>query len=247
MTELESFDTLTDNLAQLTSGGIVGMNNEEIKEYRKKILALSKQCKTALSGTSTKEHVYDEAEISLYIQKVLEDGFNLIPTKLSSNESLIDAQHLVRWKHLIKGCTQHSEFSEDKFKIEALSYQRNAIENASTLHELRQAVRAMIGPLKMYREFINSPTTEYEFVSEEQLILENEQLTLELKEKTRMLAEITKLYDEPLKVRKDKLDLVASVEAYKQEHNCSDDDACAFFDISRSTLKRARKELTETA
>lgn len=244
---MESFDTLTSNLAEFTKQGISGMTDLEAKEYRKKILTLSKQCKTALSDTSTKNHDYDETEVSLYVQRVLEDGYNLQPTKLSSNESLIDAQHLTWWKELIKGCVQNSQFGETKFKIEALSYQRSAIENASTLHELRQAIRAMIGPLSMYREYNAPVELEYTLCTEEQLILENEQLNLELKEKTRMLSEITKLYDEPLKVRKGKIDLVASVEAYKEEHHCSDDDACSFFDISRSTLKRARKELTDMA
>jgi hypothetical protein len=238
------FDTLSIHLAQLTDINAQQLTEEQLTAHRKRILKLSKQCQEALGKTSTKEHDYDDAEVMHYVQDILEAGYSLKQTKLSANPNLIEAQHLTWWKHIIKACVQQSPFSEQSFKIDSLSVQRSAIEHSSTLHELRQNVRAMIGPLKMHRELTNKQDKiSYEVATYEQLLEENERLRLELEEKTRMLSEITKLYDEPLKGKKDKLDILKAVDEYKNEHSCSDDDACRFFDISRSTLKRMRKDV----
>lgn len=238
------FKQLSEKLSELTQYGVSGMSTTEVKEHRNKILALNKQCKEALAQTSLKEHNYDDSLVMNYIIKVLSAGYNLEETKLSHDKSLIDAQKLTRWKVLIKGCVQNSEFSYANFKIKELLYQRNAIEHSSTLHELRQNVKAIIGPLKMYREY-NKPEEgiEYEISTEDELLIEIEQLKKSLKEKERIISEITKLYDEPLIAKRDKLSTIQAIDAFKIEHNCNDEEACQVFNLSRSTLKRMRKEV----
>lgn len=241
-----TIDTLTTQLEALTQHGIVGMDDTQIKEHRKQILALTKQCNKALGATTQKEHNYDDDEVKKYIQLVLTNGDNLVHTKLSTNPELEDAQHLAWWKQLIKVCVQQSPFGADTFKVKALAYQRAAIEQSTTLHELRQSVKAMIGPLGLYREITAVPEPlEYELPTEEQLIIENEQLTLELTECKRMLSEITQLYDVSLTEHRSKQQVIDAVNNFKVEHSCSDEEACKVLNISRSTIKRMRKDVLE--
>lgn len=245
---MKDIKELAQELSKLTENGISGMSNAEVKEHRKAILALNKQCSKALADTSQKDHNYDSALVMSYIQEILKDGYNLVETKLSANQSLIDAQKLGRFKAMIKACVQQSEFSSSKFKIKELSYQRTEIEQSNTLHELRQNVKAMIGPLKMYREHTKEPEpTEYVLTTEDQLIVEVEQLKRELAEKNRIIAEITNLYDQPLLEYKTKLDTIKAIADFKTTHNCSDEEACKVFNISRATLKRMRAEVKEVS
>lgn len=243
----QSFETLSEHLTNLTEHGIQGMTDQQVLEHRKSILQLAKQVRYALASTSTKEHNYNDEDVMLYVQSVLTRGYALEATKLSHNTLFTDAQHLTWWKHIIKACVQESAFSTQQFKINALAYQRNAIEQSSTLHELRQAIKAMIGPLTMYREY-NTPEEpiEYDLATEEQLIVEIEQLTLELTECKRVIAEMTHIYNEPLIAKRDKQKTIDSIDAFKKEHNCTNEEACKVFDISVSTLKRMRKELLDS-
>ena len=244
---MSDFKDITQSLEELTKYGINGMSDGEVKEHRKAILAISKQCQKALAQTSQKEHKYDDALVVAYIQEILDRGFNLEETKLAYNKSFIEAQKLTRFKPLIKGCVQNSKFSYDSFKIKDLLHQRNNIEQSSTLHELRQNVKAMIGPLRMYRESIKEPEPiQYELTTEEQLIIEVEQLRQELAEKNRIIAEITKLYDQPLIELKSKEETIKAIADFKQQHNCNDEEACKVFKISRATLKRMRSEVKDS-
>lgn len=243
---MKDLKELSQTLAELTQYGIDGMSDDQVKEHRKSILALTKQCNKALAETSQKEHDYDDSLVMDYIQQVLSNGHNLIETKLAHNKKLIDAQKLGRFKSMIKACVQNSDFSHNKFKIKELAYQRNEIEQSNTLHELRQNVKAIIGPLKMHREYNKEPEAlEYALTTEDELIIEIEQLRLELAEKNRIIAEITNLYDQPLIDYKNKIDTVKSIDDFKIVHNCNDEEACKVFNISRSTLKRMRADVKE--
>lgn len=241
---METVEDLAAHLEVLNQQGVAGMDEQQIMEHRKNILALSKQCKKALGQTSLKEHVYNDEEVMLYVQEILERGYALEQTKLAHNKRFIDAQHLARFKHIIKKAVQHSGFSYKAFKIDALAYQRSAIEQSATLHQLRLNVKAMIGPLQMYREFTAEPEPiQYEWSSEEQLLLEIEELKVQVAENRRIVEEMTSLYNVVLAEHKDKLSTITAIDAFKQEHNCSDEEACKVFKLSRSTLKRMRKEI----
>lgn len=241
------FKQLSEKLSELTQYGVSGMSPTEVKEHRNKILALNKQCKEALAQTSLKEHNYDDSLVMNYIIKVLSAGYNLEETKLSQDNSLADAQKLTRWKALIKACVQNSEFSYANFKIKELLYQRNAIEHSSTLHELRQNVKAIIGPLKMYREY-NKPeqTIEYEISTEDKLLIEVEQLKAVVVEQRRVIDAITDVYNDGVMKGLDVVRKVKAIDAFKQEHSCSDEQACKVFNISRMTLSRYRKDIENT-
>lgn len=242
-----SFESLSEHLTNLTEHGIQGMNEQQVLEHRKAILQLAKQVRSALANTSTKEHSYNDEDVMLYIQDVLNRGYALEATKLSHNTMFEDAQHLTWWKHIIKACVQQSLFSAKKFKVAPLAVQRADIEQSTTLHELRQNVKAMIGPLELYRETIREPEAiEYALTTEDQLIVEIEQLTLEVNEYKRIVAEMTNLYDEPLIAKREKQEQVDAVDAFKKEHNCTNEEACKVFNMSISTLKRMRKELLES-
>lgn len=241
---MDDFKQLSEKLSELTQHGVSGMSPSEVKEHRNKIIALNKQCKEALAQTSLKEHNYDDSLVMNYIFKVLSAGYNLEETKLSQDKSLADAQKLTRWKALIKACVQNSEFSYANFKIKELLYQRNAIEHSRTLHELRQNVKAIIGPLKMHREY-NKPeqTIEYEISTEDKLLIEVEQLKAVVVEQRRVIDAITDVYNDGVMKGLDVVRKVKAIDAFKQEHNCSDEQACKVFNISRMTLSRYRKDM----
>lgn len=244
VSDMSDIKELAQKLTELTKYGIQGMSDEQVKEHRKAILALSKQCNKALSETSQKDHDYDDSLIIKYIDEILERGYRLEETKLAHNTMFVEAQKLTRFKHFIKHRVQHSCFSSKQFKVKELQYQRLQIEQSSTLHELRQNVKAIIGPLKLYREYNTElPQLEYELATEDSLIKEIEQLTLELEDKKRIIREITHLYDTPLLDLKNKETTVKEIEEFKLVNNCSDEEACKVFDISRSKLKRMRSDI----
>lgn len=245
---MSDIKALTEQLQELTKYGIQGLSDEQVKEQRKAILALDKQCKQALAATSQKDHNYNESLVMDYVQQVLADGYNLVETKLAQNKQLIEAQKLTRFKPIIKACVQQSNFSYKKFKIKELLYQRNQIEQSSTLHELRQNVKAIIGPLRMYREANKEPEPiQYKLTTEDELILEIEQLKKIVAEKERVISELTSIYNDGLVASLDITRKVKAIDDFKKEHSCSDDQACKVFKLSRMTLSRYRKELKEAA
>ena len=245
---MSDIKALSEQLQEFTKYGIQGMSDQQVKEHRKAILALSKQCNKALSETSQKDHSYDDSLVMDYVQQVLSDGYNLVETKLAQNKQLIEAQKLTRFKAIIKACVQQSNFSYKKFKIKELLYQRNQIEQSSTLHELRQNVKAIIGPLRMHREANKDPEPiQYKLTTEDELILEIERLEKVVAEKERVINEITSIYNDGLAASLDISRKVKAIDDFKKEHNCSDDQACKVFKLSRMTLSRYRKELKEAA
>lgn len=234
----------SDNTVNFTFQDSSTMSDNELKNYRKSLSIFKERFSQELSGTSKKELSVSAQEAKEYIDKILEDGYNLTPTKLSSTITFLDCQHILRFKDIIKDCVQQSKFSTKQFKIKELARQRSAIEKSKTLHLLRQNVAAMIGPLSMYREFSKpEDAIEYKLTTEDELIVEVEDLTLLLNERNRMLSEIMHLYNQPFEPEKLKGSaLLEAVEDFKVQHNCTDEAACKVFNVSRSTLARLRKE-----
>ena len=113
---------------------------------------LLKEAATKMAETLTKVHEYDDVEVEIYIDRILENGFKLEEINLSDVSDFEDAQKLKRWSDLIGKRVEASEFSAEKWKAKPLRTLRSAIAQSKTLHELRQAVNGMIGSLQLWRE-----------------------------------------------------------------------------------------------
>jgi hypothetical protein len=242
-----SFQSVFEILTQFYTKDIGKLSEAELKAYRKQLVNIGRKTSKALSATSKKEYSVTEEEVEAYVKSILEDGYNLQPTKLSTVYKFIDLQQTVRYKDVISNCVQHSSFSSTKFKYKELAHQRSNIEHSKNLHTLRKAVTDMIGPLKLLKESIKSaPTIQYKLTTEEELIIEVDKLKIVLSERERMLSEIMHLYNEPFSA--DSLQgsaLLKAVEDFKVQHCCNDTEACKVFGVSRSKLARTRKECSK--
>jgi hypothetical protein len=137
--ELSPLETI---LYQLSNDGTdpKSLTKEQLKAYRLDLAAIKKAVGAKMAETSTKDHSYDDDEVTEYIDSILEDGFNLIETELSDYPEFIYAQKLTRWSDLIAERVEASLFGAKKFKIHSLRFLRTNIARSKTLHELRQAV-----------------------------------------------------------------------------------------------------------
>lgn len=225
-------------------------DEDALADSRRLMASIIQHVSVKLAANSSRQHNYRDEDVTQYIDTILIRGFVLQPTRLSDFEAFEDAQTLKRWNSLIAERVEASEFSTTKFKSKALRLQRSAIAQAKTLHDLRQAVNAMIGPLTLLREH----QALLEATSPEQVALENEEATaytesvlLELEamkalaeERGRILNEVMAVYDEGL----EDVVLLRNCEAAKKQHKLTDVQAAKMFGISRQKLNRLRAEIT---
>ena len=226
------------------------LNVDELSAGRRFLSTLLKEAATKMAATSTKVHEYDDVEVKAYIDRILENGFKLEMTNLSDFSDFEDAQKLKRWSELIGESVEASEFSAQKWKAKPLRLLRSAIAQAKTLHELRQAVNAMIGPLQLWREhqaLLKATSPEQLAVENEAAMKELETVLLELedmtelaKERGRVINELVSCYSED----DSDIALLRNCETAKKEHYLSDQQAAQMFNISRTKLLRLRTEIT---
>ena len=91
--ELSAIDTILYNLSN-DGTDPMRLSAEELAAYRLSLAAIKKAVCAKLAETSTKEHIYDIEDVTEYIDSILENGFNLIETKLSDYPEFINAQKL---------------------------------------------------------------------------------------------------------------------------------------------------------
>jgi hypothetical protein len=220
------------------------MGAEQRRAYQKQLSSMMKIARAKMAETSTKENDYDEAIVTAYIDKVLEDGFALIKTELSSQPGLEDAQRIKRWAELIGERVELSPFGKKQFKVQSLRLLRSNIAKATTLSDLRQAVILMIGPLEFYREYL---------AEREQLAADSKEtmnyfgtLLIDIAEKDKLLAERGRVLKEILAVySEDDSDhaVLRNIESAKKQHNLSDTEAAAWYGVSRRRLQTLREKL----
>lgn len=230
--------------------GLDKSDTDELSAGRRFLSKLIKDAYTKMAETSTKEHDYDEKDVEAYINTILANGFNLIETNLSDFSDFEDAQKLRRWSDLISKKVEASEFSAQKWDAKPLRTLRSAIAQAKTLHQLRQAVNGMVGPLQLWREH----QALLEATSPKQLALEHKEAMKEMESVLVELEYQTELADERVRVinellsfySKDDSDiaLLRNCETAKKEHCLSDQQAAQMFNISRTKLLRLRAEIT---
>jgi hypothetical protein len=223
---------------------------DDLSAYRRFLSNILKAANTKMAETSTKEHNYDEDEIKVYIDAILNNGFNLTETSLSDFPDFEDAQKLKRWSDLIGERIEDSEFNAQKFKPKPLRTLRSTIAQAKTLHELRQAVNGMIGPLQLWRDhqalleatslkqvaLENKESMKYT----ESVLLELEDMTALAEERGRVINELLSFYSEDAS----DIALLRNCEIAKKEHSLSDQQTAKMFGISRTKLLKLRSEIS---
>lgn len=220
------------------------MSPEELSSHRLNILDVQSHLKSKLAETATqKQGSYDEEAIRAYISQILINGFNLQATTLCEEADFRDAQKLKYFKALIREVVESGPFGEKQFKIHELRLQRSAIAQSKTLHELRQNVRLMIGPLTLYREL-----KEFKEIAEQgdkagmaelsALIEEIEEKDSVVAEQKRILSHIMPLYEPD----SEKVELLQQIEDFKAKCSCSDKIAATVFGTSDRTIRRLRKD-----
>ena len=236
---------ITDNPIDINN-----MTDREVSAYRSTLLAISKASAQAISKTSRKDHNYDDGYVREYINQVLDNGVNKIPTKLSVSKYLADAQHLTRWKGMIKECVQDSGFKRKGWLHDGLRMQRSAIEQSSTLHTLRQSINLIVGPLNMIDEHNKRiddihRVRDYPPIDVDRLCRELDRTTKLCNERGRVIDEMIGLYSGSLPLSIDGQTL-SIVDEFKLAHRCSDGDACRVLGISRRTVTSLRSALKKS-
>lgn len=224
------------------------LDPEELETYRRQLSALKRIVGSKMADTATKEHQYDEAFVTDYIDAVLANGFNLVETSLSDEPKLIDAQPLRRWTDLIAERVELSPFGRKKFKAPPLRVLRSNIARAKTLHDLRQSVRQMIGPLELYRE--HRTQQEQQAADSRETMNYIGSLLLEIEVNEKLLLERKRVLDEILAVySEDDSDLAVlrNIESAKRQHKLSDTEAAKWFGVSRRKLQTLREKLVPLA
>ena len=246
--ELSPLETI---LYQLSNDGTdpKSLTKEQLKAYRLDLAAIKKAVGAKMAETSTKEHNYDDDEVTEYIDSILEDGFKLIETELSDYPEFIYAQKLTRWADMIAERVEASLFGAKKFKIHSLRFLRTNIARSKTLHELRQAVTMMIGPLQLW----NDHYVLVQKTSRKQVAIDNKEtdqyidsLLIEIEEKDKLLAQRKRVIDEIYSVYSEgdsDIELLRNIESAKKEHNLSDTQAAKAFGISRTKLTALRESI----
>jgi len=237
---------LEDVISELASFefNLADAGEEEIATYRSQLAKLRKMTGAKMAKTATKEHDYDDAAVTAYIDRVLERGFNLVATELSDAPELIDAQNLRRWCDLIAERVELSPFGSKTFKIRPLRLLRSNISKAKTLLELRRATAQMIGPLGLYRELCAEQ--EQQEAASRETMKEIESLLLEIEAKDKLLAERKRVIDEILAVYSEddsEMALLRNIENAKKQHKLSDTEAAGWFGLNRRQLQRLREKL----
>ena len=220
------------------------LNPEELQAYQRQLSRVSTMIAARMAETSTKEHNYDDDLVTAYIDKVLEDGFSLKETELSSTPELMEAQRLKRWRGLIAERVELSPFSAKKFKVHSLRLLRSNIAKAKTLLDLRQAVAQMIGPLELYRE--HCAEREQLAADSRETMKYIESLLVQIEHKDKLLAERKRVIDEIFAVYSEDdndIALLGNIENAKKQHNMSDTQAAALFGVSRRRLQTLREKL----
>ena len=209
------------------------LEENELQAYRMQLGALLTRTKSLMKDTAKGKPLVDAAKVKVYVESILNDAAQGKPTKLSSNSEFVDVQNTTAYQDLIKACVEESFFSSKTFGIKHLSYQRNAIANAKTLHELRQATKAICEPLL----YVQSVSDDKEIV--QWLTNEVENLSNDLDEKNRMLNSIMGLYEDGA----EDIVLYRNIKQAKKELNLSDVDVLKVFNISKRKLASLRENI----
>jgi hypothetical protein len=244
MRPLNALPTNTDQFVAIETANVSKMSGEELAAHRLTIITLDKHLKSKLAETAvTTVGSFDHDEITTYISTILENGFNLIATELQDFPAFVEAQGSKRFRRLIAECVEASGFGKRRFKIQPLRFQRSAIAKSKTIHELRQNVKGMIGPLTIYRQLRELESTVA--MDDRSAARETDALYREIEEKDamitdlrRVLSEIMPMYEPSAK----KADLLRQIEEFKASTGCSDKEAGKVFDLSESTIKRLRRD-----
>jgi len=218
------------------------LSEVELRNYQLDLVKTQAFIQQQLKETAKPKPQVDDVDVVEYINKILQDGFKLQKTALSSNSKMRDAQKVKVYGGLIKSCVQNSAFSEKTFKVKGLHKQRNNIGNAKTLHELRQAVDDMIPVLEVIRELTAAPedsNMDFSTMEIDYLIQENDRLTEVVADKERVISEVLGLYND------DSITFPNKVTQTMQLHSCSEVQACKILGIGRTTLHRAKQNSIE--
>ena len=246
--ELSAIDAILYNLSNDCTDP-KQLSQEELTAYRLSLQAIKKAVGVKMAETSTKEHIYDLEEVTEYIDSILEDGFNLIETELSDYPEFIDAQKLTRWSDLIAERVAASKFGSKQFKIHSLRLLRSNIARSKTMHELRQAVTMMIGPLQLWNDhcmLVQRTSPKQQAIDNKDTDQYIDSLLLEIEAKDKLLGERKRVIDELLSVySEDDSDfaLLRNIENAKTEHNLSDTQAAKMFGCSRKKLLTLRERI----
>ena len=219
------------------------LDEKELQAYRMQLGALLTRTKSLMKDTAKGKPFVDASKVKVYVENILNDAAQGKATKLSSNSEFVDVlgghnvvaslQNTTAYQDLIKACVEESYFSSKTFGIKHLSYQRNAVANAKTLHELRQATKAICEPLL----YVQSVSDDKEIV--QWLTDEVETLSNDLDEKTRVLNEIMKVYEEGYS----DITLYRNIKQAKKELNLTDVEILKVFNISKRKLASLKENI----
>lgn len=209
------------------------LEEKELQAYRMQLGALLTRTKSLMKDTAKDKPFVDASKVKVYVENILKDAAQGKATKLSSNSEFVDVQNTTAYQDLIKACVEESYFSSKTFGIKHLSYQRNAIATAKTLHELRQATKAICEPLL----YVQNVSDDKEIV--QWLTSEVETLSNDLDEKTRILNEIMKVYEEGYS----DIVLYRNIQQAKKEMNLTDVDVQKVFNISKRKLASLKESI----
>lgn len=242
-----------NNIEQLVSNINIdksALSDYDLIVYRKALLRIGNSVKSVVKTTAVKEHTATDEAVMSHVFDMLSAGFNLIPSSLTL---FTNSQHTTKWKHIIKHCVKKSMFGISRFKIKHLRYQRNNIERATTLHDLRQSINAIIGPLSLYRQQAIREQVMYdtdyndmllECINVDSLIIENNRLSLLLSERGRVIDEMMSLYNEPMETLTGDY-MVTAIDQFKALHSATDEQACKVLGVHKRALYRQRKAILE--
>lgn len=243
--------TITQIIEQMEDSevDISDLTPMQLQSYRNQLKRLEGICGAKMAETSTKEHSYDDDDVSKYIDTILDRGFNLEATALGDFSDFIDAQRLRRWSTLISERVAVSEFSVKNFRVYSLRLLRSNIAASKNLHDLRQAVNLMISPLELWRDHLatcdkysekNQKAETAEQTKYVNAILKRLEKSESLcKESKRILDEIIGYYDEGA----GDIVLLRNCENAKKSQGLSDEQAASLFGINRKALQRLRKSV----
>ena len=208
------------------------MDEEELRIYRLQLAKIKTLTGGLMANTSTKQHHYNTEAVKAYINQILSDGYALKATELSSNRAFVEAQKIKRFSHIIKECVESSPFGAS-FNIPHLKGLCKNIAASNTLHELRQAVKLIIEPLRYYREQQDqADLIEY-------LTNEVDALSSVADERQRVIEAIVGTYEDADR----DIQTLRLCEAAKLQHGLSDEEAAKVGGISRKKLLSLRKNI----
>lgn len=239
---ITALPTNVETIQSIDTAKVADMSPEELADHRLSIIVLRGHLDAKLAETAAKKELaHDEAEICAYIAKILEDGFNLVSTPLGAEPRFRDAQMSKAFRDQIGAAVVASPFSEKKFKVKELRFQRGAIARSKSIHELRQNVDLMIGPLKIHRELeamkASAKAADKAEMTEIAALLEEiDAKDAKITDQARVLSEMSALYDPDA----DEIDLLRQIEEFKTVHQCSDREAARVFRISERSIRRLR-------